>query len=1018
MERLRKIGVKRIDSQRPYKKMKKRKSCMVRFRDTRGVISIFLCGVLLLMSVSSAAFMDYARFTLAQAESRATLKMLSHATLAGFDKTMAREFGLFAVEDTHSMQEKAEELLAQRFPEDTASLGVHVEQKQITVMPSDNARLSRPEVLMTQIQQFMEWQIPSAALGKVLEHIGMMKQLSESLPAWQSKIQYEKELHTVQQAINACFSQNDTVYNACPPGMRSLALPASVESSASANKDKIFAGVPSPAPVEQALSDGVDWLDEDLLNRLQKAANEQNKVPSDAKEWTALLSAKDKEALKSTFLIWREKYSSVSSWLDRLVKTENQTLSGLKNTEEKMRSLAASRASWREEVSRLPLGAVSQSLLGDYLSATSALDAEKLHQLSVEWENMSEKTKTLSQAWEDLRLDQTLLEDLTFEKWLTSRIASIKRLSANSFSLPKMKLSTLHPLEWEKGIPLSEDSIHTQSILAAQSNDDRSGFFEFIKAWNVKRKAIANARKAKRMGMPELAGGITDYLMPDVLQRYEADTHSFSDEDWKPPEGNEMEMLNGLFHEVSRIAEAFTGLSSTDAGEIVSLLTYWTNMFSDRTAPLMEKEQGVPLLSLNGFPLKERKVFGGELEYILYGRPLWVENIRRAEHHILAIRLLCNMLYAFTSSELNAETAQVALALAGWTGFAVPLVQSALLAVLAVGETALDMDTLTAGERVVVMKTPDTWHFSLSGVAQLAKTASHDVFDALADNGIAAVEAGADTLQETMNRMKDSLLQKAEDAVHQPVLQLMEMCLLEADAVSDEQRQAKIAKILKELSSRGGEGKLGVAVSGAFSRLSQQSTELNEVIKDAREKKRKAGKATEAVLRQLRDKTEAIVNQACIGLSSFVDQGVDQLTNKLRVLVEEKETEGRDKVETALATFQVEMGGNDAAGSMTVGSGLTMRYSDYILLLLVISSTSRAGRDVMLSQTARLIQAETGETDLTIAPTSLDWRLEGRLSVAFLPQFSSSLLGNTLGKQVEVREDWQEGYGQIKDNSS
>lgn len=1015
---LRKIGVKRIASQRPNKTMKKRKSGMVRFRDTRGVISIFLCGVLLLMSVSSAAFMDYARFTLAQAESRTTLKMLSHATLSGFDKTMARKFGLFVMENAHSIQEKAEELLAQRFPEDTASLGIHLAQKQITVMPSDNARLSRPEVLMMQIQQFMEWQIPSVALGKVLEHIEMMKRLSESLPAWQSKIQYEKELHTVQQAINACFSQDNTVYNACPPGIRSLALPASVESIASSNIDKIFAGVPSPAPVEQALSDGADWLDEDLLKRLQKAANEQNKVPSDSKEWTALLSAKDKEALKSTFLIWREKYSSVSSWLDRLAKTENKTLSGIKNTEEKMRSLAASRASWREEVNRLPKGAVSQSLLGDYLSATSALDAEKLQQLSVEWENMSEKTKTFSQAWDALRLDQTLLKDLSFEKWLTSRIDSIKRLSANSFSLPKTTLSTVHPPEWENGIPLSENSIHAQSILAAHSNDDRSGFFEFIKAWNVKRKAIANARKAKRMGMPELAGGITDYLMPDVLQRFEADMHSLSPEDWKPPEGNEMEMLNGLFHEVIRIAEAFTGLSSIDAGETVSLLTYWTNMFSDRTAPLLEKEQGVSLLSLNGFPLSERKVFGGELEYILYGRPLWVENIRRAEHHILAIRLLCNMLYAFTSSDLNAETAQVALALAGWTGFAVPLVQSALLAVLAVGETALDMDALTAGERVVVMKTPDTWRFSLSGVAQLAKNASHDVFDAFADNGIAAVEAGADTLQETMKRMKDSLLQKAEDAIHQPVLQLMEMCLLEADSVSDEERQAKIAQVLEELSSRGGEGKLGIAVSGAFSRLSQQRAALNAVIKDAREKKNKAGKATEAVIGQLRDKTEAILNQACIGLSSFFDQEIEQLTNKLRVLVEEKGTEGRDKVETALATFQVEMAGNDAAGSMTVGSGLTMRYSDYLLLLLAINSASRAGRDAMLSQTARLIQAETGGTDLSIAPTSLDWRLEGRLSVVFLPQFSASLLGNTTGKQVEVREDWQEGYGQKKDNSS
>lgn len=1006
----------RIHCKRKKHNRKANASFSLRLRMERGVISIFLCGVLLLMSVSSAIVMDYARVSLARAESRSTMKMLSHTALSGFDKTVAREFGLFAVQDVSRMQEQAEELLAQRFPSDTASIGVRLCAPRMTVTPSDNARLSRPEVMTTQIKQFMAWQIPGIALEKVLQQMEMMQKMSICLPAFQSKIQYEMQLHDVQQAINACFDKDASAKNVLPPGMNPIALPASLSSLSTESREKLFAGVPSPAPVEEALSDGARQLDVELLRRLQKGVNEQKKVPSQPKEWEKFLSAGDRVALKSAFLTWRGKYLIVSSWLDRLEGDEQRTLTALQNTVEKMSGLTASKENWQDAVRQLPPGAAAQSMLGDYLSATDPFNPERLNQLKEEWKRTGEKTKDIAQAWKALSLDRMPLEELSFESWLSARLTSIKRHSETTFTLPNTTLSTTHPSGWTDGITLSEESIQTQADLIGQRNDDRSGFFEFLKAWNTKRKALANARKAKRMGMPNLSGGITDFLASDVLQRYEADAHSAVYEEWMSPTGNEMDMLNGMMQATMRLADLFSGLSFANAGDTVFLLTYWANMFSHRTTPLMEKEEGHPLLSLTGFPLAERPIFSGELEYILYGRPYWLENIQQAENHILVIRLLCNMLYAFTSSELNAETAQLALALAGWTGFAVPLVQSALLAVLAVGETAVDMDALTAGERVAVIKTQDTWHFSLSGVAQLAKKASHDVFDVLADESLAALEAGEDTLEETVGRMKDSLIQKANDAVHQPVLRMMEMRLLEADSVSDKEQQAKITQALQQLASRGGEGKMGIAVSNAFSRLSAQSAALGQVLSVAKEKKKQAGKATEEVLQQIRKGTETIVNQACQGLSSFADEGIAQLEKKLQGIVDENTATGKEDAVMALATFEAEMGGGDAVGSTTAGAGLTMSYGDYMLLLMVMNSSSRTGRESMLSQTARLVQAESGGTDLTTAPTSLDWLLESQVNVPFLPQFHTSTLLNATGKQVDVKESWQEGYGLKKDN--
>lgn len=232
----------------------------------RGVISIFLCGVLLLMSLSSAILMDYARVETAKADARSALRMLSHAALSSFDKKAAREFGVFAVKDEKSLSERANALLKARYPKEENFQSIHPEALTLTVTPTDLARLSRPEEMDRQIHQFMEWQIPSKVLGKAMEQLELFQSMAPSIAVFKAKVDYEKQLQGVQNALNGWSGSMESMAKLSPPeGARMPALPASFSSGDKTHQEQIFTGLPASKPLVNELQQKSERLDTLLL---------------------------------------------------------------------------------------------------------------------------------------------------------------------------------------------------------------------------------------------------------------------------------------------------------------------------------------------------------------------------------------------------------------------------------------------------------------------------------------------------------------------------------------------------------------------------------------------------------------------------------------------------------------------------------------------------------------------------------------------------------------------------------
>lgn len=107
-----------------------------------------------------------------------------------------------------------------------------------------------------------------------------------------------------------------------------------------------------------------------------------------------------------------------------------------------------------------------------------------------------------------------------------------------------------------------------------------------------------------------------------------------------------------------------------------------------------------------------------QIEYVLIGGPVDVQNLHGVFGRICGIREAANVLYLLTDEERSGETELVATALTVLIGQ--PQLAEALQLVLtlgwAFGETLYDMEQLAAGHAVPLLKEDATWHYSLENL--------------------------------------------------------------------------------------------------------------------------------------------------------------------------------------------------------------------------------------------------------------------------------------------------------------
>jgi hypothetical protein len=310
---------------------------------------------------------------------------------------------------------------------------------------------------------------------------------------------------------------------------------------------------------------------------------------------------------------------------------------------------------------------------------------------------------------------------------------------------------------------------------------------------------------------------------------------------------------------------------------------YISEMFSCHTTNV----GGTIEKTLNGFEISEANnyIFGSEIEYVLWGQN--GENTDKNNFYtatsIYGLRFVLNTAYAYTDAEIKSFTLAVAVALAGFTGFGVPIVQNILILTLAMAETALDLQKLLAGESTVLYKSYTTWMLKPSsitkeGISYAIKTVTETALNKLSDSIINFAEeksdAAVNNLEASFDEYAESLLNDISASISNMIFTPIQTELtlyLETNALTDAQLNSTIDdmyarlknEILKEPESFTKNIKISVLDIFVEKQLQDLKNKINSIFSE------------------LGDEVDALR----ISIDDYIKDSVSELTNTVKTLI-------------------------------------------------------------------------------------------------------------------------------------
>ena len=955
----------------------------------RGLLTVFFAGFLSILLIVVGILGDYLRVQAAGAEMVAGLRLSSHLALSCFDKKLAREYGLFAVRDLDEAASKTREAWEGRFTSSS------IRKNSIPMAPGDlelegvsGRTLSNPRVLEEEIDQFMDWQTPRLIWSELEAHFDIYHKISKLSPVMAAKSAYEQGMK----------SYHDQLVHM---GDKLEKLPSLPETWTLVQGGvQIFKGIPSfkenIGNLKRAFSDL-----EGLLDRAVRSAQENSE---EDEEGGAILE-EDRRALKEAFDQVKKSYSEVKSSLLGLKQYTEGTGRALLRIKGSSADMEGKAQAWGSAIDGLAGGAMATSFQADFLAKTGQEDFQGFDSLAREMGDMSELVNKQLEAWKTIRFEDKPIGALSFSTWLEKEKELIERGNRGTV--------TSQGQEAIEGKIFSEEALDAQANLVSLSPDKRSGLLEFIGAWNQKRKMKNRAKWADKLNLSNLSGSLSSYISSESLARYTGASGLLGESRLNFGSlGGDQGIMDQVLSGFQTSASTFTLHNFADESRLrAKLYLYWSRMFSHRTSRKMDEKKGEDTLSLTGYPLKDRPFYGGELEYILFGRDAFLDNLRQAAMRIAGLRLIMNAAYAFSSSELYQETAPLAMAIAGWSGFGYPFIQSIFLSILAIGETKLDMDDLLLGKDVPLMKSPGNWRFALSGIKPLAQSALGDFFDAVDFQAQASVEAMDELVKEKMNTVSSSAKEMVKNAIKTPVQGWMTQALSRIQEPEPGKEEAELRELIGKMGSLAGSGSLDGAVRNAAASLSSRVGDLLSGLKNLRELKKKEKRKTGDLMKSLNDQVDRIVDPIVSHATAKVDGISSKWEGKLSGILQGSKAKSQEALGKWLDGFKKDMGGGELGTGLATGAGLTMNYEDYIKLFLFLSLTG-SGKEALLVNTCKLVHAENGGLDLTTAPTALSWTGEVKVGLTFLGKnrlWSSAIDPGQSGHAI--KRSWIEGYG-------
>ncbi|MDL2301873.1 DUF5702 domain-containing protein [Lachnospiraceae bacterium OttesenSCG-928-D06] len=426
--------------------------------------------------------------------------------------------------------------------------------------------------------------------------------------------------------------------------------------------------------------------------------------------------------------------------------------------------------------------------------------------------------------------------------------------------------------------------------------------------------------------------------------------------------------------------------------------------------PYLESGKTSSGVSINAV---NNQIYGAEIEYILFGDDNPGKNVTYTKTGIFAVRFLFNSVFAFTDTTLRNSTRTMALAVQAATLGVVPyqLVQVVLQLALAMGEAAVDLKKMEAGETVVIVKNKDTWVLSAGGLSQLtieitkgaietglnnAANALQGKINEIIDASAAELSTKVDDISKDLNNSVNSAAGEVLDASFQKIESIITIELnkvvyftneeIPADLESAKQYvKSKIDGALDAISVRISNEVINTSVNdmqtAMFSSLKSVCEELLDEVKasiyseiekglDINDLMVKIYQSIYGVKTLISNKISSVTSNILAKANNAVKSKVAEVQGNIKKYAAEATEEGKEAVIDTLNNFMDDISGNstkfdtgslteannNGVNSSTKASVVAFGYSDYLRLFVFIGLCASDKSGSLLERTADMIQ--------------------------------------------------------------
>lgn len=713
--------------------------------------------------------------------------------------------------------------------------------------------------------------------------------------------------------------------------------------------------------------------------------------------WKEQANEKGRKAAELLYDKWYVKLSEIDKKLKDGIDALNAVL-------KKVDELDSARTTWGNKVNDLSDGDVKTSMQGDYKNSAKDINRDAVNALKTILQNNKSHFAGLKEKLESIKFyNQKICVNNSSSVNYFSRFSRIPEVSVGSYSdvsnQAESIMSNYSNVDVKSGI--------TPATFQKVTEDQQ--FYKFLKNMCTSVTSDSDAKTEAEKNRNALINGnseggsvgangnktadVTDmttgsYITTTGLTaeisaaidalgqnqntgaesfKYTALTSSKDNKDVADESKKNLTSISTMLENLGNIGET--------ARDKVYLEEYFTEMFSCYTTGKGTED----VMSLNNKDMSSNKFYGSEIEYILYGFDTVEANLNASKASIFGVRFALNSIYALTSSDTRTPALSAATAIAGWTGFGVPIVQTVILLAWSMAESMVDVNNLCNGEAVVIYKSNDTWVLGVNGLINEAKEfaskAVGDIFDKIENVAIDAIGS----LENEINGYVENTTNGVVDSIQGSIMSSMETLIVQIVGESNYNlTENDIGEKVDNLLN-------SIFASTPGDSTSEKATRLAiEAIKTSTIRNSENGQimtirdyivssiysaysdAKEGAVSSVSSKVEQILNSIADPIEQKITDTVSSLGEELKSQVSQIISEGGDqvkeKVTSAIEDYMGDLGGTDNGVDKTaLASGFSLTYKEYLKAFTMISLIGN--ETSMLKRCAELIQANASQQD-------------------------------------------------------